>query len=743
MPSGILWKPISESDGNLVVLFPYQAGRVVIRDGNSGEVIAEGRSTGASNGFADTIRFGRPGSAFNNVIVEDATGRRFRVSTGSNRIEDIAVGDPGGSVIDAPIGAPATSPFPGSVIPGTNVVLPGLIDPSLIQFNPISFNPINFTPIDPANFNFTDPLESAKKTAEFNKTQSDQNFLTGIDRGREVQRQELLGIQEFATGISDTQRQLIEQENAFNQAQRLQAVEFAIPGVQDTFRRQRERAETLASGRLLSTAEDRAFELASRSVSADGTFTRGFGDDSVVGRRQSEILSAQQRLGLTQIGENFLSRSLQQAAGLLVDTPLKANISQRLPAQPNVPLASIVGQQQQIENQLTTINPATALQAQIGQEQFQTNLEQSTNIFNAQTDLSAQQFNSSGQQSVDQFNSNGLFQQSQLQFNALVSNQDRINAALQAAQNQIREEEQAIADAEAAGAGIDAATAANDAAAAGVSSGFGAGQATGAVAGAAGALGGVAGIASAAADVIEIGGQVIDTIFGDGSDLTPAPITQDDINAAAEASGVDVSGFDTASVGIDGADTGIVIPAGEDIPAGFEGVQSNADGSTVAIPRERASAENDALGASNISAGATEFGNFVTALGSLGVGSAELAQVGGIISAVGGVASQILGNQSVQSAAASGDRVELANQLEAQALSATDNPDDQNSIRETFNEVRNALQTGSQLSGFAAQTLSFVNNFSRLSDTQRVRGFYRYCFTRHKYRKSPWTNGSY
>ena len=53
---------------------------------------------------------------------------------------------------------------------------------------------------------------------------------------------------------------------------------FAIPGVQDTFRRQRERAETLAQGNLLTTAQDRAFELASRSASADGNVARGFGD---------------------------------------------------------------------------------------------------------------------------------------------------------------------------------------------------------------------------------------------------------------------------------------------------------------------------------------------------------------------------------------------------------------------------------------------------------------------------------
>ena len=124
----ILWKPNSDSNGNLVILFPYSAGQVTIRDADTGEVLATGQSTGASNGFQDTIRFDRPGGAFSNVIVEDGSGRQIQIGNGANRIENINAGQPGGGVIQAPEGAPA-SDFPGSVIPGTNVVFPGVIDP--------------------------------------------------------------------------------------------------------------------------------------------------------------------------------------------------------------------------------------------------------------------------------------------------------------------------------------------------------------------------------------------------------------------------------------------------------------------------------------------------------------------------------------------------------------------------------------------------------------------------------------
>ena len=86
-----LWKPNSERDGNLVMLFPYPVGEVTIRDANTGQVLAVGQSSGPSNGFADTIRFDRPGGAFQNVIVEDRYGNSIPISDGSQRVEGISV----------------------------------------------------------------------------------------------------------------------------------------------------------------------------------------------------------------------------------------------------------------------------------------------------------------------------------------------------------------------------------------------------------------------------------------------------------------------------------------------------------------------------------------------------------------------------------------------------------------------------------------------------------------------------
>ena len=111
-----LWKPNSERDGNLVMLFPYPVGEVTIRDANTGQVLAVGQSSGPSNGFADTIRFDRPGGAFQNVIVEDRYGNSIPISDGSQRMEGISV--TGYAAPGAGMGAfPSFTPPPVTPLP--------------------------------------------------------------------------------------------------------------------------------------------------------------------------------------------------------------------------------------------------------------------------------------------------------------------------------------------------------------------------------------------------------------------------------------------------------------------------------------------------------------------------------------------------------------------------------------------------------------------------------------------------
>ena len=79
---GFVWKPVSEGDGNLVVLLPSAyAGSVVAMDiVKGGSVVERGRFTGNTNGNRPTFRFRQPGAGYGSGLTVVA-----RLSDGSNK----------------------------------------------------------------------------------------------------------------------------------------------------------------------------------------------------------------------------------------------------------------------------------------------------------------------------------------------------------------------------------------------------------------------------------------------------------------------------------------------------------------------------------------------------------------------------------------------------------------------------------------------------------------------------------
>lgn len=84
--TGIVWKPVSEGDHNLVVLIPRNNSNVGVAVLTpEGEVIEEGRYVGRTNGDRPTYRFSRPGRDFPNGSLLRVGSRTFLVSSTASR----------------------------------------------------------------------------------------------------------------------------------------------------------------------------------------------------------------------------------------------------------------------------------------------------------------------------------------------------------------------------------------------------------------------------------------------------------------------------------------------------------------------------------------------------------------------------------------------------------------------------------------------------------------------------------
>lgn len=90
---GFVWKPISDGDGNLVVLLPPSlTGSVAgVRIVKGGSGIEQGRPTGPTNGNRETFRFSAPGAAYGSGLtlvatLKNGTSRSWSIGNGGQRV---------------------------------------------------------------------------------------------------------------------------------------------------------------------------------------------------------------------------------------------------------------------------------------------------------------------------------------------------------------------------------------------------------------------------------------------------------------------------------------------------------------------------------------------------------------------------------------------------------------------------------------------------------------------------------
>lgn len=251
----------------------------------------------------------------------------------------------------------------------------------------------NFDSIKTAPYKFTNPFDFAKKFGEFNRTELRKNYDQSKEFGLEALDTELKGLQGFVPAASALQRQEVALDNTFNQAERTKQIDSTLPGVRDQLTAQGTRAETYAGGKLPSSIDDRAYEVASRSRAADVVSAGGFGTGSLAGRKASDLMSAEDRLNLSKYGDSLLTQNIGTKANLLLAPTEYANAGSQVRIMPTADAATRAAQLFGEINNQTLVSTTNALNSTIQQRQFKTNLEQNTRQFNASGNFSESQFN--------------------------------------------------------------------------------------------------------------------------------------------------------------------------------------------------------------------------------------------------------------------------------------------------------------------------------------------------------------
>lgn len=410
-PEGFIWKPHSQGQINggratsiLPSSFSNNTAGVRLVDA-AGNTIEDGRYRSTMGDGKAIWDFGKPGTQYpagSRIIAttDDGQEREFSIDNPGSRYEgDRAVVGHGST--------PGGFGFGGGSTDAT--ANPFYIGDQYPTFNPISFNDVEFEGIDPADYKFTDPVEFGRRFGDFNRGEVSKNFGQAKDMALEALDLELQGLENFVPAAAAIKRSQTSVDNEFNQAQRERQVDGALPNARGDLNAQRRRALDYADGRLPNEGLDRAYELGIRSKAADAAGFSGIGPRSGEATKISDLMSAEERFRISQYGEGLFGQNLSTQANLFLAPTSYSDAGAQVRVNPEVGGGRLAMQSLGTINEATLVSPGQALSSEINQNQFKTNLEQSTNQFNASGKFSADQFNSSGQFSADQFNSAGQF----------------------------------------------------------------------------------------------------------------------------------------------------------------------------------------------------------------------------------------------------------------------------------------------------------------------------------------------
>ena len=234
-----------------------------------------------------------------------------------------------------------------------------------------------------ADYAMVDPAEFAREFGDINREQMRENANLSSDIALQQLETELRGLQNFVPGMAELKRSQTALDNTFNQAERDRQLAAVDPNIRADLMSQRERALAFASGRVPDAIQDRALELGIRSRAADMAGAGGFGTRSSAARKASELMSAEQRIQLSAMGDNLLTTNLANRNTMLFAPTAFSDAGAQLNVMPTKSGAELSSAALSDINKGTILDPNQALSAQIDQNQFTSKLEQearSTNL---------------------------------------------------------------------------------------------------------------------------------------------------------------------------------------------------------------------------------------------------------------------------------------------------------------------------------------------------------------------------
>lgn len=237
---------------------------------------------------------------------------------------------------------------------------------------------------------FTDPIQFSK---EFGKIQLGRLSATNMfakELALDNIDTELQGLKNFAPAAAALKRDMIATDNAFNQGQRTDQINKVLPDVLKGLKTQTADAETYASGRAPDSIIDRGLELQTRAAGADIAAASGFGGSSIAAKGVNALMSAKERIGLSQYGNQLKQSNAQERANLELAPTEYSNAGGQINVTPSMSGSQL---QQNIwgsTNQATLISPESALSSTVQQNQWNTQIlnDFAMSLFNYKVGLS-------------------------------------------------------------------------------------------------------------------------------------------------------------------------------------------------------------------------------------------------------------------------------------------------------------------------------------------------------------------